>query len=117
MRYRKLSSTGDYVFGNGQEDFYRDVPEAPAQAVQTRLLLWQTEWFLNVDEGVPYLQGILGKGNEESASIILRSTILQTQGVLSLSDYSNVLNRETRKFSVSATIDTIYGTTTLQAGA
>ena len=41
MRYRKLDEDGDYSFGRGAADFWVNVPDAPAQAVRTRLALWQ----------------------------------------------------------------------------
>ena len=38
MKYRKLTSTGDYSFGSGGND-YADGNEAVAQAIKTKLLL------------------------------------------------------------------------------
>ena len=112
MRYRKQSADGDYTFGNGQSDFWRDQPEAVAQAAKTRMELWLGEWFLNIDEGTPYLQGILGKHDKPIADITIQERLLNTQGATDLSDYESVLDPQTRRLSVvKAVLDTIYGPT------
>lgn len=114
MRYRKLSPTGDYMFGNGQEDFYRDVPEAVGQSVLTRLLLWLGEWFLNTDEGTAYLQGILGKHSQEQANVTIQDRVTDTQGVVDFSNYQSQKVPVTRGFDVAFDIDTVYGPTSIQ---
>lgn len=114
MRYRKLSPTGDYQFGNGQADFYRDVPDAVSQAVKTRLLLWLGEWFLDIEEGTPYLQGIVGKHTQQQANDIIQTRTLRTQGVRDMSDYEAQTDAETRAMGVTFTIDTIYGPTQVE---
>lgn len=114
MRYRKLSEDGeDYQFGNSQNDFWRDTPEAVGQAAETRLLLFLGEWFLDLTEGTPYLQGILGKHSQEVADLTIQDRIAGTQDLTQISAYSSTLDREIRYMSVSATIDTIYGPTDL----
>lgn len=114
MRYRKLTSDGDYTFGNGQENFYRDNSEAVAQAVQTRLLLWLGEWFLDTEEGTPYLQAILGKHDEETRNNVIRNRIIETEGVLQLINYASVVDPDNRSVAVSCEISTIYGTSIIQ---
>lgn len=108
MRYRKLDADGDYVFGGQQADFYKDVPEAVAQAVLTRLRLFRGEWFLDLTEGTP-LDQIIGKYTAGTYDAAIRQRILATQGVTALVAYSSDLNTETRRLSVSATITTQYG--------
>jgi hypothetical protein len=117
MRYRKQDQNGDYVFGNGQGDFFKDSPEAVAQAVKTRLLLWKEEWFLDIDEGTPYLQGVIGKHSEETRDTVIRTRILNTEGMRSILSYERTIDPETRKLSLSVSIDTIYGNTTIQVAA
>jgi len=111
MRYRKLTADGDYSFGAGQLDFWRDVPEAVGQAVQTRLLLWTGEWFLDTDEGTPFMIGILGKHSKEMADATIQDRINGTQGMVDISDYTSVINGETRQMQVDVSINTIYGPT------
>lgn len=114
MRYRKLSADGDYTFGNGQMDFYRDVPEAVGQACQTRLELWLGEWFLDTEEGTPYMQGVLGKHSKNQADVTIQDRALGTQGLSNILNYNTLLDPETRGLSGGFDIDTIYGPTEVQ---
>lgn len=113
MRYRKLSSDGDYTFGQGLSNFYIDVPAAVGQAVQTRLLLQEGEWFLDITEGTPYDTDILGANKQATRDLAIKTVTLQTQGVLGLIQYSSQLDAN-RKFTVQEEIQTIYGTTTVE---
>lgn len=114
MRYRKLTADGDYSFGNGQLDFYRDVPQAVGQSVQTRLLLWLGEWFLNIDEGTPFMLGVLGKKTKESADVTIQERILSTEGVTDLNDFESLIDPNTRAMTMETNIDTIYGPTRVE---
>lgn len=114
MRYRKLTEDGDYSFGNGQLDFWRDVPEAVAQSVKTRLLLWLGEWFLNIEDGTPFMQGILGKYSQNVADVTIQDRILGTTGVTSIQNYESAKDPDRRELSVAVTINTIYGPTDIE---
>ena len=114
MRYRILSPSGDYTFGASQKNIYRDVPEAVGQAVQTRLLLFLGEWFLNLDEGTPYFLGILGKFSKEIADATIQDRITTTEGVVNIEQYTSEIEPTERRLFVQATINTIYGPTTVQ---
>jgi hypothetical protein len=105
---------GDMRFGSGQSDYYRDSPEAVATAIWTRLRLWTGEWFINVTEGTPYMEAVLGTGKRELIEPALRQRILATQGVDSLENFTLVIDPDTRAAFVSATVNTIYGTASLQ---
>lgn len=124
MRYRKLDANGDYSFGHGQGDFYRDQPEAVGQAALTRLKLFSGEWFLDITEGTPWggfplnqavvEQGrILGAHTQLTRDAAIKLRIIGTQGVSMLRSYASQTEPNTRTFSVQAEIDTIYGRTTI----
>lgn len=111
MRYRALSSTGDYTFGGGNNNFLIDQPATVGQAVQTRLKLLTNEWFLDVTEGTPYSTEVLGEHTAETYDSVIRDRILTTDGVTDIADYSSIRDPITRQLTVSATIDTIFGRT------
>lgn len=115
MRYRKLDANGDYTFGQGAGNFWRDQPEAVAQAVQTRLGLSQGEWFLDTSAGTPYNSKILGAGTISSYDLAIQSEIANTAGLLSIDEYSSGVDPSTRKAQVNATITTIYGQTSVSS--
>lgn len=112
MRYRKLDENGDYTFGTGF-DFYRDKPEAVAQAVRTRLDLWKGEWFLDTSDGTPWLTEVLGKYTLRTYDAMIRARILGTDGVTQLLAYSSNYDGSARKVQITATIETKYGTITM----
>lgn len=114
MRYRKLSPTGDYVFGQSANDFYNNVPAAPGQAVKTSLLLFQGEWFLDSSVGTPYFVGILGKHSQALADATVQNQILNTEGVTNITQYTSNIDPATRAYSVEAAINTVYGPTQVQ---
>lgn len=117
MRYRQLSPTGDYTFGQGQLNFLTDSPAAVAQVVETYLKLWLGEWYLNVNDGTPWLEEIMGyhQDSKETADQALIGVILQLPGVVDVNNWQSEYDAATRSYtSISATLDTIYGQTALE---
>jgi hypothetical protein len=120
MRYRKLSSDGDMQFGHNSADIWKDVPDVVGQAIKTRLLQYRGEWFLDVTEGMPWggfpinddvvTQGqVLGRSSAPARDTAIKIRVLETPGVVGISDYSSSLNSDNRAFSVSMKVTTIYG--------
>lgn len=115
MRYRKLDNAGDFRLGHGEADYFVDDALGVAQAVKTRLALLSGEWFLDLTEGTPYATHVWGKHTRETYDPILRRRILQTQGVQTLVSYESTWDAETRRLTVVAEIDTVYGPATVAA--
>ncbi len=113
MRYRKQDEQGDYSFGSGLNDFHIDRAEAIAQAIETRLKLWVGEWFADTSDGTGWSQAILGKLSKNLYELTLRQRVLETYGVTSIESFQSALDRETRRLTVSMTVNTIYGQTTI----
>lgn len=116
MRYRKLTATGDYSFGNGQLDFWINSPEGVAQAIKTGLLLWLGEWYLDNSLGMPWIQGVLGKHSQAMADSIVQNYIQNNiQGVQDIIEFESVTDPYTREYSViKCVVNTIYGPTQVQ---
>lgn len=54
------TSEGDLDLSTGQLEFVSDETEEIAQRLRNRLYLGKGEWFLDTDQGIPYVQFILG---------------------------------------------------------
>lgn len=109
MLVRRLDPGHDMTFGQGVANYARD-DEATAQAVKTRLLLFN-EWFLDTDAGVPYLQKVMIKpSNLPLAEALIKRTILQTEGVAELRSFGMTFDREIRRLTIQATVANTYGT-------
>jgi hypothetical protein len=104
----------DMVWGHGIQDFWVDVPDAVALACVTRLRLQYGEWFLNTVEGTPWATRVLGNYTDNTRDITMQTRILGTRGCKEILQYSSSLDRETRRYKVDASIDTIYGKAIVQ---
>lgn len=112
MRYRMLDANGDYVFGQGSANFWINDPRGVAQSVQTRLNLWQGEWFLDQTAGTPIAQQVLGYGTESLYDIVIKQRILSTAGVTTIVEYQSERDPETRELVVGpVTVQTQYSAT------
>ncbi len=110
MRYRQLSSTGDYTFGFSASNFYINTPEAVGQAVETRLNLFTGTWFLDILDGTPWLQDVLGKYTQQTYEFVLRSRILGTPGVTSIESLYATYDPTTRALTITGAVYTAYST-------
>ena len=108
LRYRKLDAAGDYSFGAGQANFYRDQPEAVAQAVQTRLALFLGEWFLDTSDGTPWNTRVLGERTLPLYDLTQRARILATPNVTSITAYASQFNAQTRALGVQVSVLTDF---------
>lgn len=117
MRYRREDDDGDYTFGQGDDAWLVNSPEAVAQAIKTRFLLWYGQWFLDTTAGTPWIQSVLGKQKPDTYNLAIRKRILETQGVSSITAFNTTVDGTTRRVTFTATVETIYGTTTVTSEA
>lgn len=117
MQYRREDADGDYTFGQGDNTWLINSPEAVAQAIKTRFELWYGQWFLDTTTGTPWIQSVLGKQKPEIYNLAIRQRILDTAGVSSITAFNTTVNTSTRRVSFTATVETIYGTTTVTSEA
>ncbi len=109
MISRSLNSSNDLYLLNGRISTVQDGNEV-LQHVRTRLLTYQAEWFLDTTAGVPYLQSILIKpANLSATESIIKSEILQTPGVEGLSSFGLEFNKTTRTLNINFTAQTTFG--------
>jgi hypothetical protein len=113
FRVRAMDQNLDMTFGRGIQNFKIDSPAAVAQAIGTRLNLWTGDWWLDLTQGTPWLQQILGKPRAPGSSpdAAIRTRILGTPYVTRLSNYSSSFNSTNRSWTVSGVVDTAFGPT------
>ena len=76
--------------------------EALEQEIRVRLLWWRAEWFLDLRQGVPYLEQLLGKGvSAATIRSVLRAEIEAVPGVVSVPAIEIDLDGMTRFATVS----------------
>ena len=112
MKYRKLTDSGDYMFGR-RDQFHVGSP-AVAQVVKTRLGHLQGEWWENTEDGLPLYQEILGSFHapEQRAEIIdllFSERILNTEGVDSLIAFESEIDMQTRTYKSFCAVKTDFG--------
>lgn len=116
MRVRKTDNNNDMTFGQGLSNFWIDAPDGVAQVILSRLMFWQGEWFLDLNDGTPYNTKVLGKYTNDTRDATLSARIAQTEGVNQIISFASQVNRNTRQYSMQATVETVYGVTEVQAG-
>lgn len=114
MRVRQLDAAGDMTFGQGRRSYLENTPEAVAQCAMTRLQLNQGAWFLDTNDGTPYATQILGERTKPLYDAAIRRRILGTPGVRAIAAYTSDVDPDARRLTVSATLETDYGTATVQ---
>jgi hypothetical protein len=108
MRYRRETATGDYVFGQGDADFFVDEPRAVAQAIKTRLRLFQGEYFVDTTVGMPWQTRVLGYNKSDTYDAAIRKTISDTEGFAKFISYSSSLDKVTRLLTVNSKVSTNF---------
>ena len=109
MIYRKLDENGDMIMGRGTATFIQS-SEAVGQAIKTRLLLWQGEWWEDLEEGLPMMQRILGfRNTQQAADILIRERILGTENVLNIISFDSSYDGDTRSYSYQSEVATAFG--------
>jgi hypothetical protein len=94
--------------------------EAVAQAIRIRLLNFKGEWFLNLDDGIPYLarkdgsvtraEALLGqRWDEQKFTAEIRTAIMAAPHVDDLPELSVVFDGPTRTASVTFKARTSFG--------
>lgn len=109
MIVRALSSTGDWTFGKGLND-YKSANAAVAQTIQTRLNSFLNNCFFDANAGIDWFT-LLGGKDTLSLNLAVTAMILNTANVISLNQLYITLDTN-RKVTISYTVQTTYSTVT-----
>ncbi|MEW5804667.1 MAG: hypothetical protein AB1847_21465 [bacterium] len=96
-----LDTDGDLLI-SGSDLVLTTGVDAIRQHLSQRLKTFYGEWFLNAEIGIPYFQQVLRK-NPDPAILdsIFKREVINTQGILRLTEFSLDLNAGTRELTLS----------------
>ncbi len=107
MRVSALTNEHDWRFGHSKSN-YVDKDEAIKQNIQTRLLSFKNNWFLDINANIDWI-GLLGtKNNENRIKSEVNRVTLSTDGVVKITKYEAIADRVTRKLKINLTVSTIF---------
>lgn len=93
--------------------------DAVAQAIRTRLLLFEGEWWEDLNEGTPMFQEILGQratvNGQQIMSQALIARVSGTPYVSGVENASTTFSDKTRQLNFAATAQTSFGKVTVNA--
>ena len=112
MIIRNLTTDNDWTFGSGIQNYKRDLAAIELN-IETRLRSWKGDCFFDPAEGVDY-NNFLDVGTKNFLDSDVKRVILQSEGVIKITEYESTLDRDSRAFSAIATIISIYGVSTIE---
>ncbi len=109
MRVRAIDSENDWKFGKGRNDYKYDI-SAVAQNLKTRIQSFLNDCFFHREAGIDWFN-LLGSKNYLSLQLSINSTILNTEGVIAITNIEQNIDSD-RHYSVTYSVDTIFGNIT-----
>jgi len=102
----QLNGNNDIQIENG-----RFLTVAGTDEVKQRILValqhFYQEYFLDVPDGVPWYEVILGSKNKKVVELILRKKILEVPGVVGIISFQKTFNNITRHMDISAIVEVL----------
>lgn len=106
MIFRQLTASNDWTFGAGLAN-YATNQQAIALNIQTSVLMWKGDCFFSLPDWVNW-KGLLNVGQQRNLDTALQTLLLRCNGVVSIVNASVIVNRTTRAFFATYTVNTVY---------
>lgn len=94
-------ATGDIVTSG--EQFLRGRASTGA-GIYHQLRMFFGEYFLDITDGLPWFQAVLGKNPQGVAEQAIKQAIITSPGVIALTSFSFNSDRDTRSITVDASV-------------
>lgn len=107
MRVSGLDEDGDWRFGRGLA-VYISRSDAVRQNVVTRLRSFRTDFFLDVDANIDWIDLLGRKGTREEILRAVERVTLSTDGVTTINQLDIEVKTSTRKATIMLTFGTIF---------
>lgn len=107
MKVRAIDDNNDWTFGRGRQD-YKEDDKAVEQNVKTRLMSFYRDCFFDLEAGIDWFNLLGSRGTEKILSLVVKQSILGTDGVVSLNNAGIEFDRISRHITLSYDIKTVY---------
>lgn len=105
MMFRNLTTTGDWTFGKGKQNYLTD-NAAILMNLKTRLLSFIDDCFFAADQGIDWFN-LLGEKNRDVIIIATKYIINNTYGITAIINVDFYIN-SSRNLILTYIINTIY---------
>lgn len=106
MKFRSLTSTGDFTFGSGKANYATD-ERAIELNIATRIRSWKNDCFFDFDAGIDWVKR-LDKGQKDNLINDLKTLLIQTYGVVKINSVDISEDTVTRALTMTYNVDTIF---------
>jgi hypothetical protein len=113
MRVSGLDKNLDWRFGKGRAVYKRDA-KAIAQNILTRLRSFKGDWYLDTEAGVRWIDLLGNPGTERRIIRAVESTVLQTEGVLSIQKLGIIRRDASRGVTIELKYTDVFAQQDLQ---
>ena len=108
MQVSGLDKNLDWRFGKGRAVYKRNA-DAIAQNILTRLRSFRGDWYLDVDAGVNWIELLGSPGPEKRIIRAVESTVMQTEGVISIQELKIIRRDSTRGVKIRIRYTDVFG--------
>ena len=108
MRVSGLDSNRDWKFGKGRAAYKRNA-DAIAQNILTRLRSFLGDWYLDTETGIDWLTLLGNLGTEKRILRSVESTVMQTEGVLSIQELKIIGRDSSRGVTIRIRYTDVFG--------
>ena len=108
MRVSGLDKNLDWKFGKGRAAYKRNA-DAIAQNILTRLRSFLGDWYLDTEIGIDWLTLLGNLGTEKRILRAVESTVMQTEGVLSIQELKIVGRDSNRGVKIQLQYTDVFG--------
>ena len=95
-------STGDIVTSGSRQ--FLSGKESTAAGIYHRLRMFFGEWFLDITDGTPLFQSILGKADQQTAEAAIKQRIITAPDVVAITSFAFNSDRNSRRITVDCTV-------------
>lgn len=106
-KFRAVDENNDWIFGSGQQAYTKN-DLAIDLDVKTKLQVFLTECFFNIELGLPWFQ-LLGSKDKNAIILYIKQAIMNVEGVTNISELEFSIDND-RNATIRYVIDTIYTT-------